>query len=743
MNARSDVEVNYLNTPDFQEEEIELGDYLAVLIQSKWLILAVTLIALLVGGGYAMIAQPIYSADGLLQVEEKKSTLGSLDISTLLEGETAVNAEIELLRSRLVLGKTVDNLRLDFSARPVYFPLIGQAIARRYHAREGVAEPWFGLDHYAWGGEVVEVSTFDIPLAYLGKTFTIVAGKEGLYQLLEPEGEILLEGQVGHAVQTEMGRDGTLTLFISTLTARPGTRFELVRNARFSAIETLQDNLKVTEKGKQSGMIAISLEGSDPRRVTATINEIANIYVRQNVERKSAEAEQTLSFLEDQLPVLKQRLETAEVALNSYRLQRGSVDLPKETQVVLEKIVAVDGQLIQLKQKRDELLQKFTPAHPIIMALDAQTARLNQELADLNQHVKNLPDTQQEVLRLSRDVQVNTELYTSLLNSAQELRVVKAGTVGNVRIVDYAVTPYLPIKPKKGLILTLSLVLGLFLGTVAAFVRKALRGGVEDPDLMEKQLGLPVYATIPHSKQQDKLIKRVRAKRGPHAVLAMTNAEDLSIESLRSLRTTLHFALMEAKNNIIMITGPSPGVGKSFISVNLCAVLASTGKRVVLIDADLRKGHLNQYLGLDRDQGLTGLISGTLDKAQVIHPTPIAGLDLIPTGAIPPNPSELLLHERFAACLEELVKGYDHVIIDSPPVLAVTDAAIVGRLAGASLMVVKAGVHPLREIEHSVKRLKQAGVNLRGLLFNDVKVLSRRYGYGYGKYAYQYAYKKS
>ena len=203
----------------------------------------------------------------------------------------------------------------------------------------------------------------------------------------------------------------------------------------------------------------------------------------------------------------------------------------------------------------------------------------------------------------------------------------------------------------------------------------------------------------------------------------------------------MHFGMMDVKNNCIMIAGPSPEVGKSFVSVNLAAVLTSNGKKVLLIDGDLRRGHLHEYLGVERKNGLSEFISGEIPIGQALHQTTIKGLTLIPTGTIPPNPAELLLHKRFANCLSVLTPRYDHIIIDSPPILAVTDATIIGQMVGGTLMVLKAGEHPMREIEQAVKRMKQAEVNLRGILFNDVNVQSQRYGAG--KYSYQYSYKKS
>ena len=477
------------------------------------------------------------------------------------------------------------------------------------------------------------------------------------------------------------------------------------------------------------------------------LNEIANIYVRLNVEQKSAEAQKTLEFLDKQLPMIKNQLEAATTALNEYRLQKGSVDLNIETQSILEGVVEKRTQITLLQQKRDELRRGFTPSHPSVIAIDKQIGRLQAQLNSHNNKITELPETQQVILRLSRDVQVNTELYTTLLNNSQTLKVAKAGTVGDVRVIDYAVLPIEPVKPKKVLIIAVAFILGLVVGVVVAFIRKAMNHGIEDPDIIEQHLNVPVYATVPHSELERKLnnqLKKNKQYTDSPVVLALENKEDLAIESLRSLRTTLHFAFLEAKNNIIMVTGPSPGVGKTFISTNLAMVLASSGKKILLIDGDLRKGFIHKNLGVSRENGLSDLISNAITPAEAIHTIEEGKIDFIPTGAIPPNPSELLLHERFGMLLESLSQNYDQIIIDSPPILAVTDACIIGRTASATLMVVRAGEHPLRELQQSVKRLKQNNVEIKGVVFNDLSESSSRYGYGYGygKYIYQYNYQK-
>jgi len=725
------------------DDEVDMVELFGTVVEHRWLIAAITVATVLLGAAYLFVTPPVYRVDGLLQVEDKQSGIGGLEeMTALFSGETPVNAELEILRSRLVLGQAVDDRRLDILAEPRYFPVVGRAIARQWDTTQGPSPAWLGLRRFGWGGEVVQVDTLDVPKIYEGEDLILVAGQEGRFAVNAPDGSQLLESKVGEPV-AHILRDGSvLRIFVARLDAEPQTQFVIRKVPRSEAIDDLRDAFSVSEKGKQSGVVQVVLEGIDYAAITGTLNDIINIYLRQNVERKSKEAEQKLAFLEQQLPVVKERLETAEAVLNSYRLEHGSVDLPAETQSLLQQVVAFEGQITQLRQKQDELLQRFTAAHPTVVALDAQIARLKRELERLNEQVKVLPDTQQEIVRLSRDVEVNTALYNALLNGAQELRVAKAGTVGNARVVDYALEPDEPVKPTPILVIALAFALGGILAVAVAFVKRAMESKtVHDPKVLEQALGLPVYAAIPHSPAQGKLGKLLDKQGGENLILADLDSEDLAIESLRSLRTSLHFMMLEASNNVIMVTGPSPGIGKSFLVMNLGAVLASAGRRVVVVDADMRKGHLNRYVGLPREGGLSECISGQISLTECLYRTPIKELELIPTGVLPPNPAELLMHPRFGELIKELSSSFDLVLVDCPPIMAVTDAAVVGRQAGTNLLLVKAGAHPIREIEQSIKRLQQGGVQVRGFIFNDL-VVSRSPHYGYGRYAYQYSYRQ-
>lgn len=718
----------YPPPPEFDNDDIDLAELLGTLIENRWLIVAITLLTLAAGGYKSFTEAPMYEVDNLLQVEkDDTSPLGNLDAASIFDEHTSVNAEIQILYSRSVLGEVVDKLKLDIKAQPELSAL-GAALARRRAEHER---------------PLIRVDTLDLPDSMRSKGMKLVAADSQRYELYDDSNELLLRGAVGEAASLEIGGGETLRLFVSVLQGEPGQTFRVHKIPRISAIQSLQGRLKVEERDPPSGILAVSLTGADPQSIQRQVNEIAKVYVQQNVERRSAEAQQTLDFLDQQLPIVRDNMESAELALNDYRIEQGSIDLPLETQTVLQGIVAIEAQLNTLRQEREKIRQAFTEVHPTALVLNRQIGRLDAQLARLNDQVQNLPGTQQELLRLLRDVEVNTALYRSLLDTAQQLRVVKAGTIGNVRVIDYAVLPNHPGGPNRTRIMLLALLLGVISGVAAAFARQALKSGVEDADLVEKQVNVPVYATILHSRRQDRLVKSLKAGKAERAILAVDQADDPAIESLRNLQTALHFGMINVKNNCVMIAGPGPGVGKSFVSINLAAVLAGNGKKVLLIDGDLRRGHLHQYLCMERERGLSEFIRGDLPIDKVLHPTSVPGLTLIPTGALPPNPAELLLHQNFSDCLNVLTPRYEHIIIDSPPILAVTDATIIGQMAGGVLLVLKSGAHPMREIELSIKRLQQAEVNLRGILFNDIRVKTRNYGAGrYNYYNYQYSYKR-
>ncbi|WP_236191869.1 polysaccharide biosynthesis tyrosine autokinase [Pseudomonas paraglycinae] len=729
-----------IGTRENDQDSIDLLGIFGSLIDQKWLIGAFTGAFMMTGVAYAILATPVYLANALVQVEPKKNDmLGFSDLNSMLGGQSPSVTEIGIIKSRAVIGKTVDDLRLDIDVTPNTFPLIGGFLSRRYRGESelSVAPPRFGLSSYAWGGERLEFAKLNLPKELLGKKLTLIAGEQHRFQLLDDNDNLLVDGVAGEAFAQD-GVEGQ----VAQLLANPGTRFEVVRYPRIVTIQGYQDALDISEQGKESGIIRLALASSDAAEAVKILNKIASLYVDQNVRRTSAEAAQSLAFLQSQLPQVKRDLAKASDALNAYQTHGKTVNISLETQSVLGQSVALETRISELKLQQAEMDRKFTKQHPAYRALMTQIGELTQQQRSLEGKVQDLPATQQELLNLTRDVEVASQIYTQLLNKSQELDIIRAGAVGNVRLVDTAdVDLTSPVKPKKALIVLIATFLGAFVGVALVLLRKSLSKGLEGPEGIE-QLGLPVYASIPYSAlQQEEDSKKVRAKVAadtPAYLLALRNPTDLSIESIRSLRTCLHFAALDSTNNRIMISGPSPQVGKTFVSSNLAAVMAQSGQRVVLIDADMRKGHLHKTLNTPITNGLSDLLVKRCTLDQAINKVEVDNLHFISRGQVPPNPSELLMHANFRELLAQLSERYDVVIIDTPPLLAVTDAAIVGREAGISLIVARFGVNPAKEIEMTIRRFAQNGIELKGAVFNGVEKRAASY-YGNGSY-YNYEY---
>lgn len=696
--------------------EINLGRLLGELLDHYKFIISVTVIFSLFALLYALLSTPVYQAHALIQIEQRQGNTLLNNLSQMLPDSQPQSApEISLLQSRMILGKTVNELKLRTRVTPRYTPVVGYPVAKLMGRIPGN----------------ISIGYFELPrdkVAPAQATLTVLNKQQ--YRLTGEH--FVFEGQVGRLAEQKGA-----SLLILEIDAKPGSQFTLTRVPYLQAITDLQTVFSVSEQGKNTGMLNLQLTGTNPQQIEAVLKNISDNYLAQNINRQAAQDAKSLEFLDTQLPKIRGELEIAEDKLNEYRKQKDSVDLNLEAKSVLEQIVNVDNQLNELTFREAEVSQLYKKDHPTYRALSEKRDTLQKERTRLNKRVSAMPSTQQEVLRLSRDVDSGRAVYLQLLSRQQELNIAKSSAIGNVRIIDDAVTLTKPLKPKKAMIVIAGFMLGGLFAIGFVLLKSALRQGIESPEQLE-DCGISVYASVPFSKwlNQNNARKKGHAKNN---LLAFINPTDQSIETIRGLRTTMHFAMMEARNNILMISGISPGSGKTFISSNLAAIMAQAEKKVLFIDADMRKGYTHELFDLASNKGLSEILSGQNTFEQVVTTLSPANLDVIPRGQFPPNPAELLMHPRFKAMLDTVSPLYDLVIIDTPPIMAVTDPSIISHLAGTVLMVARYEVNTVKEVIAGIRRFEQIGVPVKGCILNGVtKKTSNYYGYGYSPYGYTY-----
>lgn len=715
------------------EDTIDLKELFFSLIAQWKLIALCVILSLVCALLYLRTTPDTYQVDALVQVEENKGASAALlgDLSEMIEQKSPAQAEIEILKSRLVLGTVIDRLNLNIRIHGTEDSFWSRLLNKHEYDSEYSGKSVLFKDNQ----KSFDVRSFDIPDYYRDKSL-LLSFAEGQYRLTDSATEQVVFSAPLNQTSQLQSEYGLWKVGIYSQDSFDST-YLIQKQSLPAAVRSLLADYSVAEKGKMTGVLGLNYQGTDKQYITQVLNAILAAYSQQNIERRSAETAQTLKFLEDQLPELKQQLDVAEREFNRFRQQYNTVDVTKESELYLTQSVTLETQKAELEQKVAEASAKYTAEHPIMQQMNAQLTAINKKINELDGTLRRLPELQRQYLQLFREVEVKQQLYTGLLNSYQQLRIAKAGEIGNVRIVDTAVEPFEPIKPKKLQILILSIFLGGFLGTLLALLRNMLRSGVKDSTQIENELDLPVYATVPRSPVQESRIKLLKKKKNI-PILAVKHNDDIAIESLRSMRTAIHFALSSAKNNIIMVSGPAPEVGKSFISINLATILAQSQKRVLIIDADLRRGYLHKYFNQQAQPGLADYLNGQTELSQVIKATEVSGLDVIARGKSPANPSELLSTTQFATMLNQLSEQYDHILIDTPPILAVTDGIIISQHAGVNLVIARYAKTQMKELELTINRFEQAGVKVNGIILNDIQRSSAGYGYGYN---YSYAYK--
>ncbi|MCL8608228.1 polysaccharide biosynthesis tyrosine autokinase [Proteus mirabilis] len=690
--------MNTTKTSSAASDEIDLLALFKILKSSYLKIGFFTLFFIVIGTAYSFLATPIYQANATLQYD-KMSQVSLLDqmsdVMPFANSNSQVDSEIEVIKSRMVLGKTVADLNLDTQVAPA------------------------GFFDRLWGDKAsVAISLYSLPEHLIGEPAIVTYLGENRYALhIDNQ---TFEGKVG-----ELLKQDEISLLVSSINAEVGQEFTLSKDARYSTIENLRNTLTIAEVGKGTGIINLAIKGADKAENVQILNSIIQNYVDQNTERKKEVTNNTLQFLDEYLPKVKTKLDNYENQLNAFRKKNESIDLSLEAKSALDSALQVEEKLNELTFKEVEIQQLYTRNHPAYQSLLDKRQQLLREKEKISKNIQKLPNTQQQIVRLTRDVESEQAIYNQLVAKQQELSVLNSGITADVRIIDSAESQPNAVAPKKSLILVLATILGFIVGCAYVIAREFFNNkikGTEDIDA----LGVNVYATIPFSTHEKKLIAA-----GNKRPLALENPADTAVEAIRSLRTSVYFSVMNQGNNLVMISSASPGVGKSFVTSNMAVVLANAGKKVLLIDTDLRKGRIHKAFGLSNKTGLSEYLAQQDITQPTIHHGVIENLDVICRGKNVTHSSELLMGERFKHLLDTVKGQYDIVVIDTTPILAITDSAIIGKYVGTSLLIAHYGVNTVKDIELSLKRFKQNDIEITGVILNGIDAKSDDYNYVY------------
>ena len=716
----------------------------------RWYFLVVFLCVFIFSVFNALLQTPIFIADSLVQVQERKgSSLGGLSQlgnGMLVENQNStLVSEIEILRSRTVIGQAVQDLKLNIQTSVSNrLPIIGNWLSRiLVKDVDGLSKPLWGGNKIAWGGESLIIGSFTVPQNFLGRPFSLVIGSDRNWNLRDENGNILIEAKgVG---QQELGLNGKIMLRLDDLKARPGTEFKVTVNSTIYGIYGILGSLTAAPAQKGSNLLKLTYEDPNPERAAIVLNAITSAYVQQNINSRSEEAKRSLEFLKQELPKLKANLEVSENELNDYRNENKSLDLTSEVTQVIGLSGGIEKQRMELELKRRQLSLQYQPDHPLLKALNSQLAGLSIQADKIDSQINNLPQVQQDYIRKTRDVEVNSKLYVSLLNNAQQLELAKAGTVGTVSVIDSAFPPGSPVRPNKPKLVSLGALLGLILGFLTCQLLAFITGIVRDPKILEKSIGIPVLSILPVSVDQLEALERQAEDvlagyaESPY-LLAEMKPVSAAVEALRTLRTSILFSITEKpRSKVIIFTSAVPSQGKSFISANLAYLFGVMGKKTLLIEADVRRASLKRYLSFDdKEPGLSSILLEDMTIQQVIKKDLFPNLDFISAGPRVKNPGDMLSTDKVKNLIDALAKEYDYVLIDSPPLLPVNDARALSLAADLILFVVRQDMVSSSEIREALEIFNRGGSEVDGLIFHGYIPSRVRYGYNYGANYWRY-----
>ena len=737
------------------DKDNNLLGLLLVLLRGWKIIALFAILGLIIGVLYVRYENPSFKSDALIQIDETSQNLSGLgtNIAELLPpDDSSVQAQIKLIRSRMVLEPVVDLLHLGIRLNDPAVNKIDRIRNNQTNVQINSAD---GVVLETSDGRV-QVSEFNVTEDYLDKPFTLLRTNTGF---VLSSGSEKFKGQLNKAHRFT-GKNGLIEITVNELPTGEHS-IDITKQSLQITTDSINSALSVVEEGTKTGMIELSLSGLNQKQVSLILEHIVLSYSAQDQTRSSEQTIKTIEFMKKQIPALKQKLKESEAIFNKFRENSGTIDVAQEASILLSENAGLDTQISELKLKRADITTYYTNEHPLVIQINEQLSVLNARKQQIDNTISALPEVQREFLTLSEDVNIDREIYLTILKNYEQLKIVKAGEVSDARIIDLPINTNRTITPKKQLIMMLSTLAGALLGALLVFIMHLLRNVVKDPERIESKTGVPVIATIPRSAVLSRLSTN---KKAAPRMLAHVDNSSLSHEAIKSLRTKLILSMPAVtpgsqKAKVLLLTGESPGVGKSLISANLAEVFAQLNKKVLLIDADMRMGELHKIFGMSQYDGLadylllddSSLQLNQLSKsadAQIrndvfdfsiqnfIHSSGVEHIDFMPRGKHPSDPESLLISEKFDTLLTELKSQYDYIIIDSPPLLAASDAMVLAQHADKVLMVTRYDASMEKQLIYAIKQMYESNIQVDGIILNDVKQgLMSKYSYHY-RYAY-------
>ncbi|MBP7784191.1 MAG: polysaccharide biosynthesis tyrosine autokinase [Aliarcobacter sp.] len=776
------IMANQINN-QIQNDEIDLKDLFKTIMKYKYIIALFAIIFTIASAVFAYVKPSVYSSFATIELQEEKNSFNADDAlkQAFSGGSVNVENQIEILKSKSLQDKALKELIL----KTRYFTV------KNYRVREFYKNsPFIVIDKIledniygtTFNLTPIDESSFRLEIRPISKY-----SKRGILALLgvQPleDYELITYDKV-HKYDEDIATEW-FSINIKKFAPLENEEYSFSFVHPSIASNIYYSQLSVSQVSELASILQISMEDSVSLRAKDLLNSLFKAYLEQEVQRKTEVANLSLDFIDSQLEEINTKLKSSESDLEKYKETNDVIVLSDKAQTVTKQLVEYESKLQEiaveenilnnllqyisknqnlsgltvgsinfadpalasliknlheLSTQKDTLLLDYTELHPDIQKLNKSIASLRRQIiSSLQSNLKQLqqrksasndlisgykrsletlPKQERELTRLNRHFSVNEKVYSYLLEKRAETAILKSSTISNARVLDEALNFSIPIKPKRILIVLVGLILGIIVGLAYAFLREFLNNTIKNTEEIEKYSTMPIYGVIPLNKNK--------------------KTKSIFEEAFRSIRTNLQFLPQNEKSRVIAITSSVSGEGKTTISAKLAEIIAQTDKKVIVLDLDLRKASVHKEFDVPNNIGMSNYLTNQNTLEEVIKNTNEKNVDIITTGALPPNPSELILTDAMKTLLDKLKESYDYIIMDTPPVGLVTDALILMNYSDISFTVVRAN-YTRKEFIRNLDRLsKEHSHNHVGIILNGVEI-GDKYGYGYGvSYGYGY-----